>query len=113
MQGLAIVRAGKNPQGAFYTARLLSSKEVVAGFSAIAGLPPVRKDLIAVRQTDAVQSVFYNSALIARAWHDPSPSETNALFMTMIDDITSGRSKMIEALSVAQNNMTSMLQSYR
>ncbi|MEK7569222.1 MAG: extracellular solute-binding protein [Patescibacteria group bacterium] len=121
MQGLAIVRAGKNPQGALYAARLLSSKEVVAGMSAITGLPPVRKDLISLRPsresadspTGAEQTIFYNSALIARAWQDPSSAETNTLFMTMIDDITTGRLKMTEALGVAQNSMKNMLQAYR
>lgn len=113
IQGLAVVRASKNPQGALYAARLLSSKEVVAGMSAIMGLPPVRRDLFAVRPTAAEQVVFYNSALIARAWHDPSPAETNTLFMAMIEDITTGRLKMTEALVVAQNNMTNMLQAFR
>lgn len=113
MQGLAIVRASKNPQGALYTARLLSSREVVAGMSAISGLPPVRKDLFAVRPTGAEQTVFYNSALIARAWQDPSPAETSTLFMAMIEDITSGRIKMTEALNTAQSNMSNMLQAWR
>lgn len=114
MQGLAIVRAGRNPQGALYAARLLSGKEVIGGVSAIAGLPPVRKDLFASLPTgDAVQSVFYNSALIARAWQDPSPAETNALFMTMIDDITTGRIPMSQALSVAQSSLSVMLQAWR
>lgn len=113
MHGLAIVRASKNPQGALYTARLLSSREVVAGMSAISGLPPVRKDLFAGRPTGAEQAVFYNSALIARAWQDPSSAETNTLFMAMIEDITSGRLKMTEALNVAQSNMSNMLQAWR
>lgn len=113
VQGLAIVRASKNPHGALHTARLLSGKDAVAGMSAITGLPPVRKDLFAVRPTGAEQTVFYNSALIARAWQDPSSAETSTLFMAMIEDITSGRLNMTEALSVAQSNMSNMLQAYR
>lgn len=113
MQGVAIVKASRNPQGALRAALLLAGKDAVGGISAATGLPPVRKELISLRPTDAVQSVFYNSALIARAWPDPSPTETNALFMAMIDDITSGRIPMTQALSVAQSSMAKIVQPYR
>lgn len=113
MQGVAITKATKNPQGAVYAALLLSSKDSIAAYTAISGLPPVRRDLIAQRPTDAVQSVFYDSALISRAWYDPSPSETDDLFMTMFDNISSGRSLISEALSAAQSGLGRLLAPYK
>ncbi len=110
--GIAIVAASKNPAGAFKAASLLSGKDVVSGISTLLGLPPVRRDLITVRPTDAVSSVFYDSALISHGWYDPSVSETDQLFMTMFDNVTSGRSSMEQALSVAHSSLAKLLGSY-
>lgn len=113
VQGIAIVAASKNPAGAFKAASLLSGKSVVSGISTLLGLPPVRRDLIAVPPTDgAALSVFYDSALISRGWYDPSVSETDKLFMTMFDNVTSGRSSMDQALSVAHSSLAKLLGSY-
>lgn len=109
IQGLAIVAASKNQAGAYYAASLLASAAVEGGISNLMGLPPVRRDLIAVRPSAAFLSTFYDSALIANGWYDPSPAETNSLFMTMLDNITSGRNTMTEALLFANNSLTELL----
>ncbi len=113
MYGIATSMASKNPQGSIYAMLLLSSKDLVSGVSALSGLPPVRRDLIGLRPTDAALSVFYDSALISRAWHDPAPSATNLLFMSMIESVTSGRSSMSQALVVAQGGLGALLAPYR
>lgn len=109
IHGAAIVAASKNQLGALYAASLLSGQSFVGSASASLGLPPVRRDLLAGSPKDAVFSVFYSSALIARAWYDPSPIETDSLFMTMIESVTSGRSSMNQSLNVAQSNMSTLL----
>ncbi|MCK9344926.1 MAG: extracellular solute-binding protein [Candidatus Pacebacteria bacterium] len=113
MHGIAIVGASKNQGGALRAAMLLSGSSVITGISGITGLPPVRRDLIAIPPVDAAQSVFYDSALISRAWYDPSPIETNAIFMTMIDSVNSGRSSMNEALAVAHSSLAKLFQDYQ
>lgn len=113
MQGVAISRSTKNAQGAFYAAQLLTSKDSIAALNAGLGLPPVRDDLINVRSTDAAQNVFYDSAILARAWPDPSPDETNAIFMRMLDSITSGRSMISDALGVASRSLSNILSANR
>jgi len=110
MYGVAIVRASKNQAGALHATTLLSGSSVIGGISALTNLPPVRRDLVSLRPTDPVSSVFYASALIARAWYDPSPVETNLIFMNMIESVNSGRSNMSEALSVAHNSLGNLLQ---
>ena len=109
VQGIAIVKASKNPAGAFYATTLLSGRDVVSSVSTLLKLPPVRRDLISVHPTDAELSVFYDSALISRGWYDPSPAETNSIFMEMFDNVTSGRSSMNEALTVAHSTLGSLL----
>ncbi len=109
MQGVALVRMSKNQQGALYVARMLSSKEAVGALSKILGLPPARLDLISAMPDDATQTVFYNSALISRGWYDPSPTGSSMVFSNMIDDITSGRSLISQALSDANSSLGKLL----
>lgn len=109
MRGIAMVRASTNPQGAFQAVFVLSGKDIVDAVARGAGLPPVRRDLISLRPTDAVQSVFYDSAIISRAWHDPSSSESNILFMNMIDDITSGKLTVNQSLSTLKGGLLNLL----
>ena len=111
--GVAIVAAGKNQAGALRATTLLSGSGVITGISELLNLPPVRRDLISVRPTDPASSVFYDSALISRAWYDPSPADTNLIFMNMIDSVNSGRSSMNEALAVAHSSLSKILQDYQ
>jgi len=113
MYGIATPTASKNPNGAIHAMLLLSGKDVLGNLSTKTGLPPVRRDLISIRPTEAVASIFYDSALISSAWRDPSPRETNSLFMTMVENATSGRTSMSEALAVAQRRMAELLAPYR
>ena len=113
MQGIAMVKFSKNLPGAMHATLLLSGRDVVGAVASMSGLPPVRRDLLSVRPTDAVFSVLYDSALIAHAWQDPSPRDTDQIFRGMIDDISSGRLKVSQALSVLQNSLGKLLVQYR
>ncbi|OHA79422.1 MAG: hypothetical protein A2747_03270 [Candidatus Yonathbacteria bacterium RIFCSPHIGHO2_01_FULL_44_41] len=112
MYGVALVKASQNQAGAMRATTLLSGSGVIGGISALTFLPPVRRDLISLRPKDPASSVFYDSALISRAWYDPSSAETNQIFMNMIESVNSGRSNMSEALSVAHNSLGNLLQDY-
>lgn len=111
--GVALVRASKNQAGALRAATLMSGGGVIGGISALTGLPPVRRDLVVMRPTDPVSSVFYDSALVTRAWFDPSPSETNLVFMNIIEGVNSGRFSMSEAIAVANNSLEKLLREYQ
>lgn len=113
MQGFAIVNSSKNMPGALHAALLFSGREMVDATAKAMNLPPVRRDLLSIRPTDAVRAVFYDSAIMARAWHDPSSSETGELFRQMVDDIGSGRQKISGALSVVQSGINNLLREYR
>lgn len=113
MYGIATPTASKNPNGAIYAMLALSGKELLGNLGTRTGLPPVRRDLISIRPTEAVSSVFYDSALLSNAWRDPSPQGTNSLFMTMIETVTSERAPMNEALAIAERRMSELLAPYR
>lgn len=108
--GVALVKSSKNQAGGFYTASLLTRSDVLQTLSEALLLPPVRRDLISSRPTSAVMATFYDSAIIARAWRDPSPIETDKLFRVMIESIVSGRSQVSEALLAVQGGIERILQ---
>lgn len=107
--GLAITKGSRNPNAAFAVISLLTSQEGSRAFSDLLRLPPVRRDLLAVRQTGAYKSVFYNSAIRARAWIDPDKDETNLIFKNMIESVTSGRSRVSEAVSRASREINNLI----
>lgn len=109
LEGLAMVKASKNPQGALRAALVLSNQEVVGAVAQMMGLPPVRRDLLSVRPTNATLSVFYDAVLTTRAWYDPSPAETDQLFRGVVESVNSGQLKISQALSVAENNLSRLL----
>jgi len=39
----------------------------------------VRRDLVAVKPTDPIASIFYDSAIISRGWYDPSSVDTGLI----------------------------------
>jgi hypothetical protein len=91
MYALAIPKASKNKSSAIAAAVLLAGKEPITKLSEITHLPPVRRDLLAVRPSDTYMSIFYDGAIQAHAWLQPDKAETNAIFKEMIESVTGGR----------------------
>ena len=106
---LAITKSSKNPSAAFSVISILTGAEGAAAFNKITKLPPVRRDLLNQKQAEAFQSVFYDSAIRAKAWLDPSPTDTDAIFKDMIESITSGRARTGEAVAKASREISSLL----
>lgn len=105
----AITNASRNKNASFAVASILTDRTNSLAFSKAIKLPPVRRDLLNQRQTDAYEIIFYNSAINARAWLDPNPTETNIVFRDMIESITSGRSRMMEAINRANSGLTNLI----
>ncbi len=111
-QGLAITKATRVPAAAFSVISILSAKDSAKAFSEVLNLPPTRRDLLSSMPTDAYMSVFYDSAIRAKAWLDPEPVESSIIFKDMIESITSGRSRTGEAVARAHRELTSLLSKY-
>jgi len=109
MQGLAILNVSKSIPASFRAAIMLSDTEFVSALSKDLSLPPVRRDLLAEKPTDEIQSLFYDSAIISRAWLDPSPRDTENIFMNMVERVVSGRSKVSEAVFAASKEIGRLL----
>lgn len=113
INAFAIPRSSKNPNKAFIIANTLTSANASAFYSSISGLPPARRDLLAVEQTEAVSSVFYDSAIISKAWLDPDNTQTKIIFKNMIESVTSGRADLSEAVSTASAELNLLLKGYK
>jgi ABC-type glycerol-3-phosphate transport system substrate-binding protein len=105
----AVTKSSKVANAAFAVASVLSGKESAAAISKILKLPPVRRDLLNQKQVNAFESVFYDSTIRAKAWLDPSPTETDAIFKNMIESITSGRARTGEAILRANTELSGLL----
>jgi len=105
----AVTKSSKNINAAFTVISILSGVDGSAAFSKYLKLPSARRDLLSKKPTDAYQSVFSDSAIRAKAWLDPSPNETDAIFKTMVESITSGRARTGEAVAKVNRELSSLL----
>ncbi len=110
MYALAITKQSKQIAGSFMAINALTEAAALKGLETVTSLPPVRRDLLADKPTDAYRAVFYNSALLSHTWIDPDAAGSRNMFRDMIESITSGRSKMAEALARANEELLSLLQ---
>lgn len=109
VHAVSITRGSRNPAAAFRAALLLASREIAEPLSFELILPSARRDLLSVKQNDAVISVFFEAALQTRAWLDPENNVTRGIFQNMIDGVTSGRARTQEAISAANREMETLM----
>lgn len=102
MLGIAIAASTKNLAGSIRVAGILSSNQIFQKLNEITGLPPISRTLLANPPSDAIQPIFYKSALITRAWLEPDPTSVNTIFQNMIESISSGRLRLSESIQDAQ-----------
>jgi len=65
--------------------------DVLAELERGTGLAPVKRSLLAKNDTDPLFSVFYKSALQARAWLEPDSRKVSDIFKRMIDSVNTGQ----------------------
>jgi ABC-type glycerol-3-phosphate transport system substrate-binding protein len=109
MNALAISKSAKNLNGAFTAAFLMSGPGFSGPLSTAINLPPVRRDLLAAKPAGQFGQIFYNSALIARSWLDPSADDSDNYLKTMVEDTVSGRNDISSALSKASAQINLLL----
>lgn len=108
-EGLAITKSSKKISASFSVISILSGKDAATAFSKYLMLPPARRDLLSQRPMNDYESIFYDSAIRAKSWLDPSPAETDLIFKDMIESITSGRARTSEAVVRANEGFSSLL----
>lgn len=112
MHGLAVLSSSKNRTTAFIAAQRLLDQKYSKEFTEAFNLPPVRRDLLAIQQTDALKSTLYDAAIRGRTWLDPRPEETDKAFEEAIGSVSSGRADIDRALGQLSSVMESLLAPY-
>lgn len=107
--GLSILNQSNNKSSAFSLITSLVEPNSLKTLEVETNLPPVRRDLLKNKPTDAYRSVFYDSALISRFWIDPDSTKSTDTFRDMIESITSGKSRQSEALNRADDELSHQL----
>ena len=88
--GLSVVRSSTNPTNAYSIIQILTNPSNLSSLVGLTYLPPARRDMIAGGTTDPYLSIFYNAALISKSWADTDPTQSNAIFESMVESVTSG-----------------------
>ena len=107
--GLAISSFSKNFNTAFTAASLLATSDFASKFAIATGVAPARRDLLAIKPTDAYSPILYSSALYARSWPDPSPKDTDNIFSGMINAVLSNNLSTADAIKDASSKMSLLL----
>lgn len=105
LRGVALSRGSKNPNAALAVALKLVSNEAALALSQILVLPPTRRDLLSEKPTDTISSVFYDAALQSKGWLDPDDTATETIFREVIESVTSGRARTVEAINKASREI--------
>lgn len=108
---LAVLKQSKNTPSAFEAVFKMTGAQPVLAWTQATGLPPVRRDLLSSRPSDALGAVLFDSAFWARAFADPDHNQTKNLFGEMIDSIVSGRSTVGNAVGQFSSRLYNIISS--
>lgn len=106
--GLAVAKTGVNQGGALTVAYLMAGPSVSQQLSVALGVPSARLDALA-QPAQGDDGLFNKMALIARSWVDPDPDQTNSLFQAMIEDTTSGATRLPDAVQRGDQQMAQIM----
>ncbi len=107
--GIAILSSSKNFDTAFTAAGLLSGADFASKFAALEGVAPARRDLLKVKPANSYSPTFYDPALFARSWLDPSSRNTDSIFRNMIDGVLSNAMTSANAIADAGSKLGLLL----
>jgi ABC-type glycerol-3-phosphate transport system substrate-binding protein len=107
--GLAGLKTSRNPGGAVRLAFALADPERMQKLADAAASAPAARALLAKKPASAAGAVFYEAALQARAFLDPNPAETSALFQKVVEDITGGRGQVSSGVGDLRTGLERLL----
>ncbi len=111
MNAVSVLKASRNINAAVIAAATLTGAPAQQEWVTETGYPPVRRDLLTSLPGDAYQAVFWRGALIAEAWLDPNREATVDVFGRMVENVTSGKLRVSEAVHGASQEIDSLLRS--
>lgn len=105
-----IPNGAKNSSGAYQIAALLTNPDEQSAFASYTGLAPVNLNVLATQPNDPTAAVAYAEALYTKGWMSTSPSDTDAVFSSMINSVVSGQLTLEAALASGERALNVLLQ---
>ena len=103
---LSVNKSSKNLSAAFGAAGLISAGDSAKNIALALSLPPASRSLLAVRpDTNPYMLTFFNSAIFARTWLDPSSTASDKVFAELVQNILSNKLSIADALAKAQSQL--------
>ena len=109
MLGLAILKSSVDPASTYTVLTALTSASAVPVWSGFFNLPSARRDILGQPETNAIKTVFNQSAILSKGWFDPNKVETGKIFQEMVESYTTGREGLSEAVSSASGRLNNLL----
>ncbi len=108
--GVAVLSSSKNFNTAFTAASVLATGSFATKFAGATGVVPARRDLLLSKPTtDAYSPIFYDSALYARGWLDPSSKGSSDIFRRMVESVLSNSMTSQSAITDANSKLNLLL----
>ena len=92
-------------QDAYEAIRIMTSQDSQKTLAGIVELPPVRVDAFEQTPSDVFMPVYQEMALWSRGWLEPNPRETDDIFQTLINNVTSGRRSIGQSVLFATQQL--------
>jgi ABC-type glycerol-3-phosphate transport system substrate-binding protein len=109
LYAFAIPKASQNADGALRVAMALTRSGTLPILARSLSMAPAQRSLLVPEPGNLFEPVYYPQALVARGWLSPSPTDTDALFATMVSSITSGRQNASSAITSLDQAITAGL----
>lgn len=109
MNAIAIMKSSPNVNNILQVMGSIIGNDTISALSNSFNIPPIKRELLTEKQQDAYKSVFYDSAIIGRAWLDPNPYETDIIFKDMIENVTSGKLRINQSVNRASTEIQNLL----
>lgn len=106
---LTPLRSSDNLAGTFYALQQLGSAESAQALAQGLGIAPVHRAVLAQGAANPFRQTMYRAALVSRGFLNPSPEATEGIIKTMVEDVTSGRMAVSEAVSDAVTRFNQLI----
>src|SRR3989344_6070918 len=108
LYALASHKASAKQTQAWQFIKFLADAENSQAYGKAINNVSLRRDVLPIYQSDSVKSVFAKSVLNLKLWPKPAPQKTGKIFEELIENISSGKMIIGEALDKAESQLSQL-----
>jgi ABC-type glycerol-3-phosphate transport system substrate-binding protein len=104
--GLGLLKSARNKPGAFLAMQLIGGADFAKAYANALTMAPAHRTSLASGSSDTYGRIIFSSAIAARGWLTPAPSEVDSVFAQMVEDVLANRYKSAEAANDAVGRLS-------